>query len=125
MSPLTRDRKCVPHHRLSVTLALQVPSAGAGLATYRFKQSAECNMAMVERAGARPWSDPDVDQLVNVLDCLEPHYEPYSAGEAVIHAGYVIHSVAPWSYRGAGYKEARVTIQGFAFLCGGIWYLHW
>jgi hypothetical protein len=65
------------------------------------------------------------EALSQALSCLEPMHEDYVAGEAVIHSGAVIHSVAPWKFTGSHYKDARVTVQGFAFLCDGAWYLHW
>lgn len=65
------------------------------------------------------------ESLEDVLSCLDTTYEEYVPGEAVIHSGSVIHSVAPWHFTSSDYKDARVTLQGFAFLCDGAWYLHW
>jgi len=60
-----------------------------------------------------------------VARCLEHDLLRYETGVAVVHAGSVIHGVAPWRYTDSSYGQARITIQGFAFLCGGKWWLHW
>jgi hypothetical protein len=63
--------------------------------------------------------------LTAALECLTKVHEEYEAGEVVVHSGSVIHAVAPWGFAGPAYDEARVTVQGFAFLCAGKWHLHW
>lgn len=65
------------------------------------------------------------NDVSGALLCLDRRVKAYTAGEAIVHSGAVIHALAPWKYRGAGYDEARVTVQGFAFLCSGKWHLHW
>ena len=160
-SPIVLDlEKCVPDHRLSVTLTLQKPSSGAGLDTWLYDRNKPgCNAQAIEKASlaVEEWSShsgngrgatgfearsskafKDRDQFdiatarraledgtAKALSCLNRHVEAYTVGEAVVHSGSVIHAIAPWEYRGGGYEEARVTIQGFAFLCNGKWHLHW
>lgn len=152
--------KCVPEHRLSVTLTLQKPSSGAGLDTWLFDRNRPgCDARAIEKASAavEKWrshqENGDVvagndarrstashsrdqfdiaaarralnDDVAQALSCINRCMEAYTVGEAVVHSGSVIHALAPWEYRGGSYDEARVTIQGFAFLCGGKWHLHW
>ena len=136
---------CVPNHRLSVTLALQMPSSGGGLDLWVFDRSLPgCNTStvrvandVVQRRQQRRWQNqnqpfPEVASdrkgeaaLSAALACLDMQKEEYVAGEVVIHSGSVIHAVSPWGFKGPAYDEARVTIQGFAFLCAGKWHLHW
>ena len=61
------------------------------------------------------------------VDCLETTHEAYRVGEMVVHAGSLIHAVAPWpmSSLWGSAEDVRMTLQGFAFRCGGVWQLHW
>ena len=112
----------------------QQGSHAAGSSSSRSRSSAQRSgpgeaeaQKAAEMAAAKEAAEEaaDVAALGGVLRCVEKRREAYVAGEVVVHSGSVIHAVAPWGYAGPAYDQARVTIQGFAFLCGGKWHLHW
>ena len=123
-APFPRDEQCAPHLALSFTLALQLPRAGAGLTLHRLR--GECDWSVAVGA------THSEERMRGALACLEETREPYAVGEMVVHAGYLIHAIAPWRMAPSAWRagepaerDARITLQGFAFRCDGVWRLHW
>ena len=115
---------CAPHLALSFTLALQLPEGGAGLTVHRLRAACDWTVAVGARASAA--------RMRAALACLEETREPYAVGEMVVHAGYLIHAISPWRMAPSAWRagepaerDARITLQGFAFRCDGVWRLHW
>jgi hypothetical protein len=99
-----------PERQLSMTLAIRLPRAGAGL---------------------RVW---DIDR--RHLDTLSPderrehmqrnrnaRVHDYRTGELALHSGYLLHQIEP--ARGYQEDDERITLQAHAMPAGDGWVLYW
>ncbi len=98
-----------PAKRLSFTIAVALPTGGAGLNTWEFQHNEYLKMTPTE-----------VDTH---FETLEPTYHPYALGELVIHTGSKLHAIAADLEMGP--EDARVTYQGHGQFTEGQWHLYW
>jgi hypothetical protein len=65
-----------------------------------------------------------VNQAADAMpECGRWTHEPYEAGTLYVHNATLMHQIKPWPWR--PFDTPRLTLQGFGFNCGGVWYLYW
>ena len=94
---------------LSFTLAIRLPQAGAGLNLWDLAH---------QDAGMLPEAAREEKRRE-----LPKTYVPYCAGRMLVHSGLYLHQIAPMTGATAG--EERITYQGHALRCAGVWRLYW
>jgi hypothetical protein len=94
---------------LSFTLAIALPKGGGGLQVWNIEH--------------REIVGKSLDEMRAVFKSRESRYEPYKAGEMVIHSGHTVHQIAPMT--GMALDDERITLQGHGILASGIWHLYW
>jgi len=131
---------CEVDSRISFTLPLRLPTKGAGGLRYldfRGTSSRDCTpdssgvggggggggggfgSAGSEGAGGSTSSAGD-----GLGGCGSLAVEAYEAGTLYVHNATLPHQIMPWPYHGLS-DGPRITMQGFGFNCGGVWYLYW
>lgn len=96
--------------QLSITLSIDLPSAGAGLRLW------EVNSRQV------PELSPE-QRKATLQAHRKPHYLPYRCGCAVIHSGHQFHQIAPMPDMADG--EQRLTLQAHALPTAQGWVVYW
>ena len=94
---------------LSFTLALQLPSCGGGLNVWDFEYRESLGLSK--------------DEIRQLFNQRRQHVHPYREGFCALHSGHLVHQIAPIPQTKDG--EARITLQGHALLCDGVWRLYW
>lgn len=94
---------------LSFTLAIRLPQAGAGLNLWDLTH---------QDAGQLPETVREEKRRG-----LPKTYCPYHTGHMLVHSGLYLHQIAPMI--GAVEGEERITYQGHALRCAGVWRLYW
>lgn len=94
---------------LSFTLALELPEAGGGLNVWDFEYAESVGLSK--------------DQIRQEFARREQRFHPYEVGRCALHSGHLVHQIAPMPEADAG--EARITLQGHALRCDGVWRLYW
>ena len=94
---------------LSFTLAVSMPSAGAGLLLWDLHHDTLEGLAEKEVAA--------------LAAAQPPTYHPYRLGVLNVHSGHQLHQIAPTKFDGEG--QERLTLQGHAIRCGGTWQVYW
>jgi hypothetical protein len=119
---------CEVDSRVSFTLPLHIPRQGkGGLRFLDFRRTAEadCGGGTGGRGQQRGASPPSsATSSPAFADCGEAALEAYEVGTLYVHNATLLHQIAPWPYHGVG-DGPRITMQGFGFNCGGVWYLYW
>lgn len=92
---------------ISFTLPVAMPKSGAGL-----------NMWDVRNTDIT-----DQEKFRILLDLSKSHYQAYRQGSLFVHYGNYYHQVAALKDLEPG--EERITLQGHAVLCEGVWILFW
>ena len=68
------------------------------------------------------WDNGSIPMKYDPIYDTKPMVMPYTVGESCYHTGHVLHQIVP------GYKltpgDRRVTLQGHAVRCDGIWRLY-
>ena len=111
---------------LSFTLAIKLPKHGGGLYIWDW---AEFDQEMIDTFNFQH-NDNKVDVLknkylwdngsVNGYDPKEePLYEEYTEGSMVYFIGHLVHQIAP--AKNCQPDDKRITLQGHAIMCDGIW----
>src|SRR5262245_26877984 len=95
---------------LSYTLALRLPSGGSGLFVWDVDVHAVQQM-------------PEADRRAHLLDRRQSTYQPYKAGDMVVHNGHYLHQIARLADMQPG--DARVTLQGHAVRTERGWINYW
>ncbi len=91
---------------LSFTLSLALPRLGGGL--FYWDKTYE------------PGSKVSPEEAI---EGLPRHYVEYEKGKIVLHNGLLIHQIAPAKEYLEG--DRRITLQGHALLCDGVWRVYW
>jgi hypothetical protein len=94
---------------LSFTLAVALPSSGAGLYTWELYER--------DLAGL-----PEAD--VRRMAAGSPRtFHPYDTGALNVHSGHQLHQIAASRYERD--SDERITLQGHGIRCRGVWKLYW
>jgi hypothetical protein len=109
--PWERCYASVDDAHFSITAAIVLPSSGGGLVTYDYHVAetvlARGDRALIDREGfARP-----------------SHCTNYARGSLYVHSGRYFHEVDHNAHVVEG--DERVTLQGHARRCEGVWRLYW
>ena len=96
-------------HRLSFTVAINLPKAGGGLYIWDIES---------EDYTGKPGSS-----LVALSQQCSPILHEYNLGELLLHDGNHLHQIA--ADRPLAPEEERLTLQGHGLLTGGVWQLYW
>jgi len=94
---------------LSFTAAISLPRDGAGMNIWNFSEDDAHGMTR--------------DAVLGEIRNLNPNYIRYQTGRMLIHSGRLFHQIAPM--RGILPGEERITLQGHAVCCSGVWQLYW
>ena len=94
-----------PEATLSFTLAIAMPTGGAGLAIWPLR-----------------WDELNRDAHSRVLE-QPPQVAPYALGQMVLHDGLMLHAIG--AARATRATGLRITLQGHAIRWGGRWRLYW
>ena len=63
------------------------------------------------------------DEIRGIFNEREQRFHPYTEGSCALHSGHLVHQIGPIPETVAG--DARITLQGHALRCGGVWRLYW
>lgn len=102
----TRYQKIDLSNPLSFTLALALPRLGGGLFYWDKKYEPDSKISPEE-----------------AIRDLPRHYVEYEVGKMVLHNGLLIHQIAPAKEYLEG--DRRITLQGHALFCDGMWRVYW
>ena len=94
---------------LSFTLSLQLPSCGGGLNVWDLDYDETVGLGK--------------DEIRGIFNEREQRFHPYTEGSCALHSGHLVHQIGPIPETVAG--DARITLQGHALRCGGVWRLYW
>ncbi|MBT5435802.1 MAG: hypothetical protein HOI34_15445 [Rhodospirillaceae bacterium] len=99
-----------PRRQLSMTLAIRLPHAGAGLRVWDIDRRHLDTLSADERS-----AHMQRNHTAKVHD--------YRTGELALHSGYLLHQIEP----ARGYREddERITLQAHAMPAGDGWILYW
>lgn len=96
-------------HPLSFTLPIKLPQCGSGLNYWDISWFENRNN--------------DYDEIEALARATPMLYHPYEEGTLVLHSGLFLHQIAPCPDMKEG--DTRVTLQGHALLCDGVYRLYW
>jgi hypothetical protein len=96
--------------QLSMTLAISLPRAGAGLRVWDIDRRQLDALSLNERR-----KHMERNRTARVHD--------YRIGELALHSGYLLHQVEP--ARGYCDADERITLQAHAMPAGNEWVLYW
>lgn len=107
------DSELDPVPPISFTLALRMPTVGAGLDVWHITPDD------VQRA-ASFGMETELDRL---KDRKLKSYYPYRLGSLTVHSGLLLHRIA--DLPGISDDDQRITLQGHGVRIHGTWHLHW
>jgi hypothetical protein len=95
--------------RLSFTLAIALPRAGAGLRVWDVPEA---------ELRARPWAEISAE-----LYRWGVRFHPYALGQLAVHSGQMVHQaiLMPEVHP----DDERITLQGHLALRRGTWQIYW
>ena len=105
---------CDDDERVTFTLTLaNPPKSGGGLSFWEIDNSL-CDESFVAEM---------INKNTCSASCFNKSKVLYEPGSMVVHKGYVIHAISPWSYISS--TDMRITLQGFSCFCDGKWRFSW
>ena len=97
------------NYTTSFTITIKLPSCGSGLNYWDITYAEYPNHSNKDPETAFPEE--------------KRHYLPYEEGKIVIHNGLMLHQIAiPKDLKK---DDVRITMQGHAIRCDGVWRIHW
>lgn len=96
---------------ITFTLPIRLPSYSSGVKFWP------------RRVHSKYSEEHQIDQFIKFVDPGVERFVPYKVGMMVVHPGTYLHAIENDE---AGIDETpRITLQGHALLCDGVWRLYW
>lgn len=97
---------------LSFTASFCLPRSGAGLNTWSVRYD---DLQFLDRSA-----------MERKVKETAPDFHPYRIGWLVLHSGHTVHQIAPMKgIDPDNPADARITLQGHAVRCRGVWKIYW
>jgi hypothetical protein len=108
---------------ISLTLALKLPAAGAGLTYWESITLESVNASLAGQGFADIYQGYQKLNIPSVANATPSSTIPYHLGSMVVHSSHVLHQMA--GVTGISVSDERITFQGHGVLADGAWRFFW